>query len=278
MATHDLSIPPSRERAMIINDIHDRSKYELASWSPEFDVVFQEPLEHEKLRAQQTAQLTFRRAAEISVIQRRDIFIALGGVWDPLDPKYDQGEQDTLSTKVSEFETILGTLGGAKFADIQRDAENLLKLRILRGRNNALHSNTQGLAIKLSPSGLSILLGRFPNLQLLPGTSFLHLQNGSYYSTQDGKICIQIGTNPPQELNAADIVTMRQMPRNPVPLEERNAEQLNSFNAPLWHNPAYLPNGTPNKFLTETFLQEVKAEGLMDILEHNARRDIGEVR
>lgn len=265
MSTHDLSIAPSRDRGMLINDINDRSKYELASWSPEFDVVFQEPLRHQKLRAQQSAQYTFKQAAAISTTQRRDIFTALGGAWDPLDPKYDQDAQSTLAAKVHEFEAVLGMLGGASFDDIQRDAENLFKLRTLRGRNNSHRSGTNGLDIKLTPSGLSMLLGKFPNLQSLPGTSFLHLPKGSYYSTQDGKIYLQIDVGSlPQELNAADIVTMRQMPQN--------AEQL------IWHNPAYLPDGSPNKFLTEAFLQEVQAEGLMDILHYTARKDIGEVR
>lgn len=279
MATHDLSIPPSRERAMIINDIHDRSKYELGSWNQEFDIVFQEPLEQQKLRSLRAAQFTFQQAAQISVTQRRDIFTALGGAWDPLDPQYDQEAADTLSTKVREFESILGRLGGAKFDDIQRDAENQLKLRILRGRDNNSHSNAPGLAIKLSPSGLSILLGTFPNLQLLPGTSFFHLPNGSYRCLPDGRIEISVdGLSTPKILSHADVVTMRQMPRNSVSLSERGTEQTDSFNTSLWHNPAYLPNGTPNKFLTEDYLQEVRAEGLTDTLEYNARKDLREVR
>lgn len=268
MGTVDLSTPPSAERFAVIDAIRNRAQYELGTWNSDFDVVFEEVLAMRKKAALSATQRTFNEAVGICEGQRRDIFTALGGVWDPQDPQFDEVASEKLTAKISKFQKMLDLLCAASFEGTQRSAANTTKINILRGTRNSARSNAPGIAIQLTPAGQALLLENNDPPELLPGTtSFFYLPMGSYWCKPDGQIEILVHDGGISlTFDEKDVLTVRQMPPTPVNPETASAEELNSYNAPFWHNAAYLPNGEPHKFYTPEFQQAVKDEGLTDML------------
>lgn len=265
MNTVDLDLPVDTKRFGIINDIQDRAKYELGGWSSEYDTVFAPYLERTDRDARSETQRPFRQAMAVCMHQRRDVFRALGGTWDPLDPKYDHVTDEMVTEKLNEFRAYLECLGQASYDDAALDAVNAHKLHLLRGELNRAHSNEPGIAVKLTPEGESLAFEGHAPTPLLQGTSsFYHFPQGEYSVSDKGNVTLHFGPNDSLILRPEHVFIVKSIP----------PQHHLHYPANFWHNPAFLPNGTVNKFFDPKYLKEVRDAGLTDMLENpeNYRR------